>query len=78
MRIEPAVRPIERAHQVEERRLARARRPDDRDELALVDGEAHAAQRLDGGLARIDLRHRVDLEHRRGPFADRYRHESLR
>src|SRR5205814_9303864 len=37
-------RPVERAHDLQQRRLARARWPDDRHELALLDVQVHAAQ----------------------------------
>ena len=45
----PGRRPLERPEDVEERRLARAGRADDRDELALLDRERDAAQRGDVG-----------------------------
>ncbi len=38
---------VERANHVEERRLPGARRPGDRQHLARLDGEVHAAQRVD-------------------------------
>ena len=41
----PGRGPVQGAHQVQQRRLARPRRPDDGDQLALGDGEADPAQR---------------------------------
>ena len=41
----PARRAIERAHDVQQRRLARARRADDADELAILDLEADSVER---------------------------------
>ena len=43
----PRRRHVEAAEDVHQRRLARARRPGDRDELALVDAQRHVAQRRD-------------------------------
>ena len=43
----PGGRPVEAAEQVHQRRLAGAGRADDGDVLALVDAQAHPAQRLD-------------------------------
>jgi hypothetical protein len=43
-------RPIEQAEQVHQGRLAGSRRPDHRDEVAGVQLEADAAQRVHGGL----------------------------
>jgi hypothetical protein len=61
-------RPVEAAGDVHERRLAGTRRPGDRQELAALDVEVHAAQRLHLDLAddvpldeildRDDRRHR--------------------
>ena len=46
---------LERAHHVQQRRLARARRPYDRDGLALVHGQRDAAQRLHAaGIGLVD------------------------
>src|SRR5258708_22728065 len=45
--------------------LARTRRADDGRELARAHAEAHAAQRLYRRLRLVDLRHRVDFQHRR-------------
>ena len=45
-------RAVERADDVHGRRLARARRAHDSDEFALVNRKAHAAQGLEGRLAR--------------------------
>src|SRR5262245_27790953 len=55
---DPRGRPVEPADHVEDRRLARAARADDRDELALGDVEVDAAERHDAGV-----RDPVDLEH---------------
>ena len=46
-----ARRLVEAGEDVHQRRLARARRAHDRDELARLDVERDAAQRVDGGLA---------------------------
>src|SRR5439155_14983725 len=59
---------VEGAHQMEQRRLARSGRADDRDQLALPDAEAHAAQGRHPRLRPIRLRDRVELEH--GAHAD--------
>ncbi len=56
--------PVERAHQVQQRGLARARRAGDGRELALADGEAHAPQGGHRRLAMVDFGHGVHLEHR--------------
>src|SRR3546814_12284078 len=56
-----ALRIIEAEEQPRDRRLARARRPDDRQRLARADGKAHAAQdRAVGLIAEDDIleRHR--------------------
>ena len=58
-----AARSLERAHDVQQRRLARARRPDDRAQLALVNRQAHTAQRLH--VAGIVLGDIAQLEHAR-------------
>jgi hypothetical protein len=59
-------RRVETAEDVHERRLARAGRPDDRDELALGDIDADAAQRADGHLADlVGLDEVADLDERR-------------
>jgi hypothetical protein len=59
--LEPAARrPVERAHDVQERGLPGARRPDDRHQLALPYPERHAAQRVHA--SGIGLVHRVELE----------------
>jgi hypothetical protein len=47
----PGAGPVQGAHQVQQGRLARPRRPDDREQFASRDGEAHPAQRLHGWLA---------------------------
>ena len=47
------------------RRLARTGRPDDADELPLMDRETHAPKGLDGRLGRVGLGHLVQLEHYR-------------
>ena len=49
-------RDVEAPEDVHQRRLARARRADDRDELALVDRERHRPERRD-----LERAHRVDL-----------------
>ena len=43
----PAGRPVERADEVQHRRLARAGRPDDGDQLPVLDGQRHRVQRDD-------------------------------
>ena len=67
-------RPVEAAEDVHQRGLAGPRRPDDRDELALVDLEAHVVERRDGDAAHVvdpaDVRQRDDrARSRRGPVA---------
>jgi hypothetical protein len=57
-------RPVERAHHVQQRRLARSRAADDRDQLAGVDAEADAGKRSNGRLGRVGLADRLQLEHR--------------
>ena len=52
---------VERAHDLEQRRLARARRPDDGDELSLPDAQAHPAEREH--RAGVLLSHVLELEH---------------
>ena len=59
-------RAVERADQMQQRRLARPRRADHRDQLAGQHRERHAAQGLHRRLARIGLRGPLELEHRRG------------
>ncbi len=49
---------VDAADEVEQRRLAGARRAEDRDELAALDGELVDVQRLD-----FDLAHLVDAAH---------------
>ena len=61
----PRARTLERPHQVQERRLARPGRPDDRRQLAGADAEAHALQRGNRRVRPVRLRHGVELEHRR-------------
>src|SRR5262249_58183486 len=54
---------VERTHDLQERRLARAGGPDDRSQLARLHGEAHTSERLHGTGVRL---HEIsDLEHRR-------------
>src|SRR5262249_4494624 len=48
-----ARRPIEAAENRHQRRLARSRRADDRDQLAALDGERDAAQRVDVDAADV-------------------------
>ena len=58
-------RRVEAADQVHERRLARAGRPHDRDELALGDVDRHAGERAHLGLAqRVDLDEIADRDQR--------------
>ena len=59
--------PVQGAHQVQQGGLARPRRADDAHQLALGDGEADASQGGHRRLARVDLGHLVDLEHRPWP-----------
>ena len=61
----PARRLVEAAEDVHQRRLARARRAHDRDELALVDGQRDAAQRVHLDVAQlVDLGDPVELDDR--------------
>src|SRR5439155_15838221 len=61
-----ARRPVEPAEQLEERALARSRRAHEGDELALLDRQGDAAQRLDRRFAQsIALREVAGLEDRR-------------
>ena len=55
-----ARRPLERAHDVQQRRLAGAGRADDRDQLARAHGERDAAEDVD--RARVRLAHAGQLE----------------
>ena len=58
--------PIEAAEDVEQRRLAGARRPHDRHQLAGADGEGDAPQRLDrllGALQHVALAHVAQRDH---------------
>ena len=57
-------RPVQAAHEVQERGLARARGSDDADQLALSDGEGDTPQGGHRRLTRIDLGHLVHFEHR--------------
>src|SRR5262249_61656892 len=50
---------VEAAHDIEERRLARPVRPDDREDLARVHIEAHLSERVYGAEADADV---IDLE----------------
>ena len=78
-RTTPSDAPLERAHDVQQRRLARARRPDDRDQLAGPDGERHAAagrrRRPGRSCARPPARGRRSSRghHATGPRAGRRR-----
>ena len=56
-------RPLQRPHHVQQRRLPRPRRADDRARLARAHGQGHAAQRLDA--ARVRLAHVDEIEDRR-------------
>ena len=58
----PSGRAFESAHEVKQRRLARARRPNDGEQFARADGEAHAAKCLNRRLARKDLRDVSEFE----------------
>ena len=51
---EPAGRPFQGAHDVQQRRLARARRADDRAQLAVLHGQVDAAQRLHAAVVALD------------------------
>ena len=51
----PLGRPVERAEEVQERRLARAGRADDRDELAALDPEVDRLEGVDRRHARVAL-----------------------
>ena len=59
-------RAVEGAHQMEEGRLTGPRRPDDGEQLPLVDGEADPAQSLDGRLDGVGLCDPLELQDRRG------------
>jgi hypothetical protein len=57
-------RDVHAADEVEQRRLAAARRAGDRHELARVDGQIHAAQRAHGQLPqRVVLLDPANLDH---------------
>ena len=56
---------IEGSHQLQQSGLARSRRADDPDQLALADGEVDSAQSLNGRLTRVAFGHVLDVEHRR-------------
>ena len=56
--------PVQGAHEVQQGGLARPRRADDGHQLAPGYREADAPQCLHRRLARVDLGHRVDFEHR--------------
>ena len=61
--IDAARRRVEAAHQVEQRRLARARRSHQREEIALRNLEVHALQHVDAlAAAREVLVDAVDLD----------------
>ena len=51
---EPAGGPFERAHDVQQRRLARAGGSDDRAQLAVFDGQVDAPQRLHAAVVALD------------------------
>src|SRR5262249_10282220 len=53
---------LQGAHDVDQRGLAGARLADDGDHLAVPDGQADPAQRLDRGLARVALDDLLQLE----------------
>ena len=60
-------RPVERAHDVQQRRLARARRPDDRHVVARLDGEVDAVQHGQcRRAAAVRLRHVDQVEDAHG------------
>jgi hypothetical protein len=58
-------RPVQRAHQVQQRGLARPGRAYDGKKLPLADGEADASQGLHRRLDRVDLGRSLELEDRR-------------
>src|SRR5262249_14193913 len=59
-------RPVEAAEDVEARRLARAARAQERDELAAPDAEADPVERGEGrGALAVDARHAAELDCRR-------------
>ena len=69
---DPGGRPIQAADHVEDRRLARAARSDDREELALADVEVDAAERDDAGVGYpIDLEDVPEPDERLSERADR-------
>src|SRR5882724_4879588 len=58
---------VDAGHEIEDRRLAGAIRPDDREHLARLDLEAYAGQRgdapeVDGEVVRLEQRHRSRSE----------------
>src|SRR5207249_3036156 len=57
-----AAGPLERAHDVQERGLARPGWPDDGDQLAPPDGEGHAAEGGHRRLLAVDLGHTLQLQ----------------
>ena len=60
----PCRRPLEGTDDVDQRRLPRARRADEGDELACVDGQIDPGQRLDRRLAGVALDDAGHLQHR--------------
>ena len=65
-------RAVERAHDLQQRRLARARRAEDRDELAAGDVEVDAAQRVDvPGVLLDDAAQRHEVGHQTAALATR-------
>ena len=68
----PGGGPVEQAEDVQQRRLARARGPDDGDVLAELDAEVDPAQRRDLAVAhRVDAREAASLDERRLGGGDR-------
>ena len=61
----PEVGPVDAGDQVQERRLARARRPHERDELALGDLQAQPVEHGELlAVALVDLAHVAHVHHR--------------
>jgi len=63
IRTSPEVGPVEAADEVEQRRLARPRRPDDRDHLAGPDGEINTVKRRHLALSVESLRDVREFNH---------------
>ena len=67
----PGAGPVQGAHQMQQRGFARPRRAHDPHQLALLDGERDSPQGGHRWVARVDLGHLVDLEHRPVPAVGR-------